>query len=127
MNISNDKHLTVSVRVETQIPGAPPDVLDVPVPAGRSTVAQIVRAKAGVEWDALCHGERSAAGRESAPPQAGEAPDVTSRDAAIRAALDAYRAGWFVVFVDGELAAALDASVEVGPGTMVRFVRLYPV
>jgi hypothetical protein len=45
-------------------------------------------------------------------------------DAAIKTALQAFEDGMYLVFVDGEQVAALDAPVFVRPQTHLRFVRL---
>ncbi len=45
-------------------------------------------------------------------------------DQAVATALEAFDDGLFLVVVDGEQVTTLDASVSVGPDTLVRFVRL---
>jgi hypothetical protein len=116
----------MTLAVETQIPGAATAVRPISLADARVSVAQLIRLKIGEEWDAAAPDERARVGRESAPPIPGEVPPPATRDAAIRAALDAYRAGWYVIFVDGEQTAALDAPLAPGPDSLVRFVRLYP-
>lgn len=111
----------MTIDLTIQAPGTPDEVLSVQLPADTMRAVDLLRARAGAEWDA--HGR---IGREAAPPLAGDAPAPQSRDEAIRATVDAFRAGWFVVFVDGEPAMALDERIALRNGTRIRFTRLYP-
>jgi hypothetical protein len=126
MNANPKPNLTLDLVVETDIPGGETTTLAVAVPDTPLSVADLIRAKAGAEWDAAARAGGPAAARESAPPIAGETPAPDSRGGAVRAALDAYRAGWYVIFVDGEPTPALDTRITPRTDTRIRFVRLYP-
>lgn len=119
--MKTDPNLTAALHIRIQVPGSPDEGADVPAPGEGATVAGLVRARAGAEWDA-----RRRIGREAAPPRDGDAPAPRSREECIRASLDAFRAGWFVVFVNDDPAPSLDTPVAIGPATRVRFARLYP-
>jgi hypothetical protein len=116
---SSDSDITV--RVETRCLGGDRSTCFVRVAAEGITVAQLVRAKVAAEW-AL----GGPVGRESAQPGAAASPWL-SLDDAIRHALDAYRAGWYVVNVDGDQPSGLDSVVSVSPDSRVAFVRLFPL
>ena len=126
MNANRTPNLTLSLVVETDVPGGETTTLTLTVPDAPLSVADLIRAKAGAEWDAAVRAGGPGTGRESVPPTAGDTPAPDSRDGAVRAALDAYRAGWYVIFVDGEPTPALDTRIAPRPETRVRFVRLYP-
>jgi len=54
----------------------------------------------------------------------GRAATQADPEESVRVALQAFEDGMYLVFVDGEQAADLDAVVRVRPDTRLRFVRL---
>lgn len=112
---------TFDLEINTRAPGAVDTAVVVEVRTDVMSVADLIRSKAGAEWDA---GVRPA--RESAPPCPGEAPNPRSREEAVHAALDAFRAGWFVVFVNDAPVPSLDERLSLRQDSQIHFVRLYP-
>lgn len=128
-NTGTPAHLTVTV--ETRILGWGADTVRVPLETPHLSVAALLRAKAGAEWAEWEAGHRADVGRESLSPehlmgQEQEAPPDT-RGAAERRALNGYRAGWYIVLVDGEQPGGLDARLSLRPDSSIAFVRVYPL
>jgi hypothetical protein len=109
------------IRVQTRCLGGAQTQITVCVPRARATVAQLIRGKIRTEWEA-----GGIVGRESVPLET-PAARWASVDDAIRNALDAYRAGWYVIQVDGEQPGGLDTVLSLSPESSVVFIRLYPL
>jgi hypothetical protein len=91
----------------------------------RISVAALIRAKIATEWDA-----GGAVGRESAAPDslgAAEEERCPTLEFATRAAIDAYRAGWYVILVDGAPTTGLDQRLDLSRDSSVSFVRMCPL
>lgn len=127
MNSQTDSQSGPRIRVETRILGWGAEALTVPLPSASLRVADLIRAKVAAEWGACQRGERTACCREAAEPDALDGGPPPTLEAAWRAALDAYRAGWYIILVDGEEPGGLDARLELGPSRPVAFVRVYPL
>ncbi|HEY3268306.1 MAG TPA: hypothetical protein VGM37_15410 [Armatimonadota bacterium] len=119
-----------AISIETRILGWGAQRVDVPLPEPSIRVADFIRLKIGVEWELFQTGQRDRVGLESASPEALMAPAAApdqSLDEALFAALDGYRAGWYVILVDGAQTGGLDERITLSPSSDVRFVRVYPL
>lgn len=131
MNPTDQSHLApFPLTVETRILGWGAEAISVPLPSASLRVVDLIRAKMAAEWAALQRGERAVAGRESIEPDAMGRPSAPSGDTLerlVRAATDGYRAGWYIILVNGEQPGGLDARLSLTPESAVAFVRIYPL
>lgn len=93
----------------------------IPLPEASITVAQLIRSKIASEW-----ASSGAAGIESADPGTPVSPWLSEQEA-IRHSIDAYRAGWYIVIVDGTQPSGLDSAIDLCAESRVVFARLHPV
>lgn len=124
-------HLTPDIRVETRILGHHADTVCVSLPAWTVRVADLIAAKMDAECRALERGERTQAGRESMPPDEmypmADRPPTHDPHQLYRSAIDGYRAGWYIILVDGEEPGGLDTVLKLSPDSRIAFVRVYPL
>lgn len=111
----------ICVRVETRFLGWDRTECSVHLAEEHLTVAQLIRSKIAAEWAA-----GGPTGLESVQPGEAAVPWL-SLEAAVRNALDAYRAGWYVISVDGDQPSGLDTSLHLTTDSHVLFARLFPL
>lgn len=111
----------ITLTVTTRILGGAETTVCVTIDTLTPTTAQLIRAKIAAEWQA-----GGVVGLESVSVEtpAAEWPSV---DDAVRNALDAYRAGWYVIQVDGDQPGGLDSPLSLNASTNIYFIRLYPL
>ncbi|HEY3414740.1 MAG TPA: hypothetical protein VGM51_17005 [Armatimonadota bacterium] len=119
----NAPHIPVpaEVNVITRVPGGSETTVRVPLDTDTPTTAQLIRGKIAAEWRAGIP-----VGIESVSPEA-PAARWSSPEDAVRHALDGYRAGWYVVQVDGDQPGGLDSPLRLSPSSRICFIRLYPL
>lgn len=131
MKPMHPSHLTPQIRIETRILGHHAESICVSLPSWVVRVADLIAAKMDAESQALERGERMGAGRESMPPDEmhphADRPTTPDPLRLFRTAIDGYRAGWYIILVDGQEPGGLDTVLTLTPYSRVSFVRVYPL
>lgn len=110
-----------TIEVTTRILGGAETTVCVPLLTETPATAQLIRWKIAAEWHS-----GGPVGIESVSPET-PAAKWLSLDDAVRNALDAYRAGWYVIQVDGDQPGGLDSLLSLSPASRICFIRLYPL
>ena len=113
--------IPTAVEVTTRLPGGGETTVCVRLDTDTPSTAELIREKIAAEWRF-----GGPVGIESVSPET-PAAKWPSLDDAVRNALDAYRAGWYVVQVDGDQPGGLDTPLRLRPASHICFIRLYPL
>lgn len=132
------------MKVEAKVTGQrrrPAEVREVEVPAGESSLRDLIEAVVRSEVDAfrlrqldgrllqVLSREQIAAGAELGKVTSGgsDLDQEVDADVAVATALEAFTDGLYFSFVDDRQVGALDDAVTVGDETTLLFVRLVPL
>ena len=127
MNLEPDPGPSVSVAVQTLLPGQAVTITGVAVPAGRLRTVDLIRAKAIADWS-LVNARSDVPGAQAYPPEwrTGTGGVPSTLEDAVLASVDAFRAGWYNILVDGSEPGGLDAWLTLEPDTSVAFTWAAP-
>jgi hypothetical protein len=121
----------LTVFVETRVLARSADTRQVTLSSPILTCRELIEAKIRAEWFDKPSAHAQPLGAESLDvpmpngQRLGSVPE--SVEQAIRAGVDAFRAGWYIIIVDGRQATGLDEVLSLSSDAKISFVRLGPL